>query len=108
MLYGVEINEPYQVGAEHKVRCMLVVSEDENHAMSWGREPEYEGRPNRVFCTTDEAAARAVASTLAYSWDASVVPVEGGIEFSPETMPAVVRKFKERARTATREARHIR
>lgn len=102
MLYGVEINEPYQSGVEAKLRCMLGVSEDEDHTMSWT------SRPHRTFCTAGPEHAKQLADTLAESWDAQVVPVEEGVEFSAEDMPAVIDAFKARQRTAAKQARQIR
>jgi hypothetical protein len=105
MLYGVEINEPYQVNNEFKLRCFLSVGEDEGHPMSWS------SRPHRYFATSQEDAAERIASTLAESWDARVVPLpeeEGPVVFDDEVMPAVVKAFEDRARTRAREARHVR
>jgi hypothetical protein len=68
MLYGVEINEPYQVQAEVKTRCWLGVSEDEAHTMSWTT------RPHRTFCTPDREAAEQLVPLIPASYDAQVTP----------------------------------
>lgn len=100
MLYGVEINEPYQLNVEFKVRCMLQVSDD--YEMSWTNKDE------RQFCTTNEQSAQEVADTLAESWGAQVIPVEGGTERGADVIEDVIAAFRQRAKERARQTRHIR
>lgn len=99
MLYGVEINEPYQVNAEFKLRCLLDVTDE--GGFNWTSKPE------RAFATEDKELAETIAATVAESWDAQVVPVEEGKlpTLEPE---ALVKAFTDRARTRAKQAREIR
>lgn len=99
MLYGVEINEPYQINAEYKYRCNLQVSDEGE--MSWTN------KDARTYVTEDKATAEAVADTLAASWDAKVVPVEEG-KLCPLGDEEVVKAFRDRAKHAARQTREIR
>ena len=59
-LWGVELNEPYQVNAEYKFRCFLAVGDD--YSMSWCRGEDPDGvKPNRTFCSPDKAAVQEIA-----------------------------------------------
>ena len=99
MLYGVEINEPYQANVEYKFRVQMMVRSD--------GEFQWTNKPEKAFATDDEAFAQELADTLAPSWDAQVVPVETGHE--PELPKAELLKiFKERGRERMKQARQIR
>jgi hypothetical protein len=99
MLYGVEINEPYQVNAEFKLRCLLDVTDE--GGFNWTSKPE------RAFATEDKELAETLVSTIPESWDAQVVPVEEGKEpvLSSEEL---IKAFAARARTRAKQAREIR
>lgn len=99
MLYGVEINEPYQVNTEFKYRCFLQVSDEGE--MSWTSKPE------RTYVTEAEEAAEAIAKTLAESWGAKVVPVEEGKQ-CPLGDEETVKAFAVRARERAKQRREIR
>lgn len=98
-LYGVEINEPYQVNAEQKFRCYMQVGDD--GAFSWTSKPE------RQFATPHKEAAEQIAGTLAESWDAQVVPVDEGVE-RDDDVDDIVKAFRARERTRRVQARQIR
>lgn len=100
MLYGVELNEPYQIGNEQKYRCWLQSSDE--GAFSWTNKPE------RAFCTEDQDSAQKIANTLAESWDARVAPVEEGTERSGEELDGIVAAFRERERERRTQFRQIR
>lgn len=107
MLYGVEINEPYQLNSEYKYRCFLQVGDD--HSMSWCAGADPKGvKPDRTFCTPHEAAAEKIAASLADSWDAKVVPVEEGVERGNDVIHDIVRAFELRAKERARQTRQIR
>lgn len=107
MLYGIEINEPYQVNAEYKFRCFISVGDD--YSMSWCRGEDPDGvKPNRTFCSPHKEAVQEIADSLSESWGAQVVPVEGGVERGNDVIHDVVRAFRERQRTRAKQAREIR
>jgi hypothetical protein len=99
MLYGVEINEPYQVNTENKFRCFVQVGDD--GAFSWTSKPE------RTFATPNKESAEQIASTLAESWDAQVVPVEGGT-VREDGLEDIVAAFRARERERRTQFRQIR
>lgn len=98
-LYGVEINEPYQLNQEQKFRCFVQV--DDAGSFSWTSKPE------RQFATPDKESAEQIAGTLAESWDARVVPVEEGV-VRDEDIDDVVKAFRTRERERRSQFRQIR
>ena len=99
MLYAVEINEPYQANVEYKFRVFMLVHDDGGFAWT--------NKPAKAFVTDDEEFAKALAETLAPSWDAQVVPAEEGTEH-PLSKPELLKVFKERGRVRLQQARQIR
>lgn len=99
MLYGVEINEPYQVNAEFKYRCMLDVGDEGQ--FNWT------SKPARAFATEDKELAEKLVVTIPESWDAQVIPVEEGKQPALDA-DELVKVFTARARTRAKQAREIR
>ena len=104
MLYGIEINEPYQANAEFKLRCLVRFA----HECDMGWTPP--DSPT-AFATSDEAVARKVTELLPGSFDPQVIPLEHDI-VEPVEDPAeaqnLIRALTERRRFATQQSREIR
>jgi hypothetical protein len=114
-LYGIEINLPFQVQDDYKLRAMVHLGTStgsvqtprgetltyEDHNLS------YTERPHKQFATEDEDAAKALAATYAKSWNATVVPVEGGQEYTAEQLEPVIAKEREIAKGRIRADRAL-
>lgn len=115
-LYGIEINEPHQVLQDHKFKVNVKLSiSDQTITAPDGQELTYRQhslsfteKPEKQFATEDKDSAQALADTYADSWDAAVVPVEEGVEFSAEDLAPVVQKEQENAKARLRAARALR
>jgi hypothetical protein len=114
-LYGIEINLPFQVQDDYKLRAMVhlgtstqrvkapngdLLTYDE-HNLS------YTEKPHKQFATEDEAAANALAETYAKSWNATVVPVDEGQVYTAEQLEQIVKKEAENARARIRADRAL-
>lgn len=115
-LYGIEINLPSQVLDDFKFRVnvALFISENEIKAPD-GQKLTYTEhtlsfteRPHKQFATDSKEAAEALAETYADSWDAAVVPVGEGREFSAEDLEPVIKRERENAKERLRATRALR
>jgi hypothetical protein len=98
VLYGIEINEPYQANTEYKFRINLRVIGNDQFS--------YTSKPHYAFATDDKAFAEELAATLAPSYEAAVVPLEEGETHHDKA--ELLKAFKERGRTRLQQARQIR
>ena len=104
-MFGIEINAPFQVQEDYKLRVMArVVSVVQTVRAPDGQQLEYAtydisytGKPHKQFATEDEDAAQALAETYAKSWNATVVPVDEGVVLTAEELEPIIKKERENA-----------
>ena len=104
MLYGIEINEPYQANAEFKLKCLVRFA----HECDMGWTPS--DSPT-AFASSDEDFAGAVAKLLAPSFDPQVVPLEHDVVEPLEDakeQQSLLRALTAHRRFATQQSREIR
>lgn len=114
-LYGIEINEPHQVvqGTKFRTNVKLTIAERElkapdgqsliytEHSLSFTE------KPDKFFVTADKESAEALAATYADSWDAAVVPLNEGVEFTAEQLVSVIKQEQQKAKERQRAARAL-
>ena len=114
-MYGIEINLPFQVQEDFKYRVMVQLAlvddsvktpsgevlTNQTHRLS------YTEKPNKAFNTDDKESADALAETYAPSWDATVVPAEGGVELTAEELKPIIEKERLGARARVRAERAL-
>jgi hypothetical protein len=114
-LYGIEINLPFQVQDDYKLRAMVhlgtstaYVTAPNGDQLSYDEHNlSYTERPHKQFATEDEDAAKALADTYAKSWNATVVPVEEGQEYTAEQLEPIIKKEAENAKARLRADRAL-
>ena len=115
-LYGIEVNLPSQVLADVKFRVMAALAiSDQKLVAPTGEELTYRThnlsfteKPEKQFATPDKESAEKLAGTYADSWDAAVVPVEEGREFSADDLAPVIEAEQKDARERLRAIREQR
>lgn len=114
-LYGIEINLPFQVQDDYKLRAMVHLGTStsyvkapngdqlpyDNHNLS------YTEKPHKQFATADEESANALAATYAKSWNATVVPVDEGDQYDPEQLAPIIEKEQKNAKARIRADRAL-
>ena len=114
-LYGIEVNLPFQVQDDYKLRANvhLGISEGsvrtpsgeeltyQDHHLSWTE------RPHKQFATEDEESAKALAATYDKSWKAEVVPVDEGKVFDAEQLAPIIKKEQENAKVRVKAERAL-
>jgi hypothetical protein len=114
-LYGIEINLPFQVQDDFKLRAMVHLGTSTQHVTAPNGEQlpydshnlSYTERPHKQFATEDEDAAKALAETYAKSWNATVVPVTEGQEYTAEQLEPVIAKERDAAKARIRADRAL-
>lgn len=114
-LYGIEINLPFQVQDDYKLRAMVHLGTStgsvktpsgdtltyEDHNLSWTE------RAHKQFATEDEESAKALAATYDKSWSADVVPVDEGTEFTAEQLAPIIKKERDNAKVRIKAERAL-
>lgn len=114
-LYGIEINLPFQVQDDFKLKAMVALGRSTGTVTTPSGEVltyddhnlSFTERPHKQFATEDEASAKALAETYAKSWDATVVPVDEGTVFTAEELEPIIKKERENAKSRLRADRAL-
>lgn len=114
-LHGIEINLPFQVQDDYKLRAMVAVGISEQHVKAPSGELlpytdhhlSYTERPHKQFATESEEAAKALADTYAKSWNATVVPVDEGKVLTDEQLEPIIAKERSKAKDRVKADRAL-
>jgi hypothetical protein len=114
-LFGIEINLPFQVQDDYKLRANVALGTSTQHIKAPNGDQlsydehnlSYTERPRKQFATEDEASAKALAETYAKSWNATVIPVDEGVEYTKEQLEPIIKKENLNAKSRLKAERAL-